>query len=549
MTPSRRDFQSHAEYVSWAARVVAFAAPRPVGAALAPSDEAAAALAPLLFGVDPMANHLEIYAAPADVVVDPSLPRSYGPSLIEVRYPLATDAALRYAVSDTGDKTRPTFRMSKYLEAVDALAGDVSFRHCDSDARGLAIVTAGHYHCRALGRIDLDSDLLLRSYVTGAGHASLEVRTDALQVAASGEERLVMVCDTVMVCLNKETLRPTPKFVSGDGGALVLALAQVPPLAGATTTATADTAANAANAASKVENVENDVIDPIHDTEDRLDLAMVAERASLAAWHGDIRRKRLRRTMQLRLPLSLPPELSEMAALHEAHRRYTLDQGRPASSRPLPPRTVGQFTFRSSFVAFPEQRNVFGKVFGGFVAGQAANLATYAATFFVRGAPLVSLGVDEAVFLQPIAIGDMVTFTARVAHASHNTCRVFVTVEVRDPLDPGRLPKRSNRLIFVFANGDEAENATCSTASGGSGSGGGGVGGDASADEDAADTAEAQLSAKAPPPEVLSIGRVLPLTYSEGLMHFEASRRARVEGPGDVAARAIVRAATLDLRP
>lgn len=110
---------------------------------------------------------------------------------------------------------------------------------------------------------------------------------------------------------------------------------------------------------------------------------------------------------------------------------------------------------------------------------------------FARGGPVEPLGIDEAVFLQPISIGDLVTFTARLVHATEHTCRVFVTCEVRNAADPGRLPLRSNRLIFPFA-------------------------------------------AKSPP------GAVVPRAYSEMLMHIEAKRRWEAEGPDEEWARAVL---------
>ena len=151
----------------------------------------------------------------------------------------------------------------------------------------------------------------------------------------------------------------------------------------------------------------------------------------------------------------------------------------------------GELTFRSSYVIFPERRNVHGKLFGGFVMAQAYNLALYTSKVFARGGAVEPLGIDEAVFLQPISIGDLVTFTARLVHATQHTCRVFVTVEVRDAADPGRLPLRSNRLIFPFA-------------------------------------------AKSPP------GAVLPNTYREMLMHIEAERRWEAEGPTEEWAQAVL---------
>jgi acyl-CoA hydrolase len=113
------------------------------------------------------------------------------------------------------------------------------------------------------------------------------------------------------------------------------------------------------------------------------------------------------------------------------------------------------------------------------------SLAQYTATFFAMGNPIVPLGIDEAIFLQPVALGDMVTFTARLVHATATTCRVNVTVEVRDPAAPSQVPVRSNRLVFVF-------------------------GGDFS-----------------------NRPEVIPETYQEILMHVDAQRRHVVEGPWD----------------
>jgi len=120
---------------------------------------------------------------------------------------------------------------------------------------------------------------------------------------------------------------------------------------------------------------------------------------------------------------------------------------------------------------------------------QGHSLAQYAADFFLHSTKqarqdsrAIPLGLDEAIFLQPVNIGDHVTFTARVVHSTKYTCRVVVIVEVRSPSKRHERPLRSNRLSFVFgANGF-------------------------------------------PSP-------LTPDTYTEILMHFDAERRSNVEGP------------------
>lgn len=105
--------------------------------------------------------------------------------------------------------------------------------------------------------------------------------------------------------------------------------------------------------------------------------------------------------------------------------------------------------------------------------------------FLAKGNPIFPLGIDEAIFMQPIAIGDMVTFCARIVHSTAHTCRVLVTVEVRDPADRNRVPKRSNRLMFLFASDHFPSHP------------------------------------------------IVPETYREILMHIDAKRRYLEEGPTD----------------
>ncbi len=54
----------------------------------------------------------------------------------------------------------------------------------------------------------------------------------------------------------------------------------------------------------------------------------------------------------------------------------------------------------------------------------------------------MTAGIDEAVFVQPVEMGDMVRFTARVVHTGEDGIfRVFVTMDVIEPTDPDRLPQ------------------------------------------------------------------------------------------------------------
>ena len=418
-----RAFQTRAEHKAYLDAVRRSALARPDDARRA--DEPAKA-APFLHSVDPMASHLQLWTAPRGAA------GTAAASMIEAVYPLSTDEPLRHSVRDVGKQGYSPFRLGKFFEAVDALTADVAYAHTDGENQGLALVTASHSHSRKLERTAIARDLSLRCYVTRTGSASLEVRTDAVQVDEAGVEVLVNSCATTMVAVDGATGKP--------------AKGAVPPLG-------APDAADASN---------------------------FELRSELAATHAAIRRRRAGGSMLLRDGRSHPPRPEEMEAVHELEREAL--RAREAGDRPV--KSIGaSATFRSSFVVFPEQRNVHGKLFGGFVMEQAFTLASYAARFFAGGAPVVPLGIDDATFNSPVSIGDCVTFTARVVHRTAETCRVNVSVEIRDPAAAHLAPKKSNRAVFVFA----ARSRTL----------------------------------------------LVPESYSEVLMHVDAARFSASEGPDD----------------
>ena len=428
-----RGFQSRAEHTAWAREVVRTRMLRPEGMGSVGSDAV-----PFLVDTSSGAfliDHLKIEAMPASSRLD-ATPAA---ASIQATWPITSNSLVADQVSDfcqTDYKTSwaRTFRLARFYEALDALTADVAYTYTDGLDKGLVLVTGGHYHSLKLRRTMPTADVTLRSYVTSAGGgASMEVRTDLVQTdPATGEEVLIQCCHTAMVALDKESRRPAkdavPTLVIGDGD------------------------------------------------------AAAAARLVLAARHKEYRKKQNQEAINLRAPISSPPTPSEMSGIHELWRSATAlaEQRGPRVEKP---ETIAHHTHHKAVIVYPESRNLAGNTFGGFVMAQAHDLAHYAARFFVRGAPLAPFGLDEAVFHQPVAIGDMASFTAKVVHCGDDgVFRVFVTLGIVDPHDPERAPQRTNRLLFIFATSP-----------------------------DAAPT-------------------LLPTTYSEILMHTEGARRHEVEG-------------------
>mmetsp|Transcript_15983 Transcript_15983/g.24006 ORF Transcript_15983/g.24006 Transcript_15983/m.24006 type:complete len:577 (+) Transcript_15983:21-1751(+) len=462
--------------------------------------------APFLYSVSPISDRLLLYAHDHDDkdkeeskicnnisndnnpnVGDSSSGKTPFSSMLECIYPLSESRLsekhqhgnfnrrdldiLRASVADLGAWS--SFRLSKFYSDVDALTADVAYRHASSSTgtNDVSFVTAGHYHSRKIHRTDLTKDVILRCYPTHTGQASLEIRTDALQIDDNGNEVLVNVCFTSMVAVDKETLRPKKGFI--------------PPLKYPIA---------------------------IHGGNQEMEMELERQqiRSEMAQQHARIRKNRVASSMQLRGPSSSPPTQGEMAEIHNIHQRTLLEHDIPH---------VRQHTYRSSVVVYPERRNVHGKMFGGFVMEHSHTLAQYAADFYLHHNDnckqnedeclkddilqtndgeltdskgklerAIPLGLDEAIFLQPVSIGDHVTFTARVVHSTRNTCRVVVVVEVREPSNRHSPPLRSNRLSFLFGGSGFPNCSSCG-------------------------------------------GGIVPDSYSEILMHVDAKRRVAVEGP------------------
>jgi acyl-CoA hydrolase len=225
--------------------------------------------------------------------------------------------------------------LSKFFEAVDALTGDVAYRHTNGNERNLALVTAGHYHSRKLKGTDLNRDTLLRCYLTACGTTSLEVRTDALQLdPITGEEQLINVCHTTMVALDKNTMRP----MKGGGAVPPLALENDLDFFPPKQLQQQQQLQGGGGAAAGGEGEGIAAAGDGGDVEGgggwggggRFSLLTASERqlerSLLAEWHSLIRKERSASSMSTRGKRSVPPSPGEAAVLHDMFKRAVAEQ-------------------------------------------------------------------------------------------------------------------------------------------------------------------------------------------------------------------------------
>jgi acyl-coenzyme A thioesterase 9 len=171
-------------------------------------------------------------------------------------------------------------------------------------------------------------------------------------------------------------------------------------------------------------------------------------------------------------------------ATREAKRRFAADamaRARALLELPAlaPPDVVAVDATRcdNTFVAQPQQRNLSGRIFGGFLLRRAFELA-FATTYVFGGARPHFKQVSDMNFLRPVDVGDLLRFRARVLNArnpgeeepaggdlSTRLDRPCVDVEVEALVTKpeANFAEVSNTFMFKFWVGAAGEGRTVKT--------------------------------------------------------------------------------------
>ncbi|KNE61261.1 hypothetical protein AMAG_07004 [Allomyces macrogynus ATCC 38327] len=284
-------------------------------------------------------------------------------------------------------------RIAKLLEDLDALAGSISYTHCDDgtpETPPLTIVTASVDRIDLLRPASLDRDMQVSGMVTYVGSSSMEitVNVEALDPDSQATADPILKAKFTMVARDPLTNKAV----------------QVNPL----------------------------VLDT--DEERRL-YSMGAELRS---------RKKLAATTSL---FKQPPTPEERLVIHDLwlqSRQYS------ATNPPANIKWLGETTLQSAHLMQPQDRNIHGNVFGGILMKQAFELAFLAASVYSRGHPRF-LAMDDITFRKPVPIGSILHFTAKVVYSRARSFQVQVTADVVDPATGQR--DTTNTFMLTFGAG------------------------------------------------------------------------------------------------
>ncbi|XP_026423318.1 acyl-coenzyme A thioesterase 9, mitochondrial-like isoform X3 [Papaver somniferum] len=288
-------------------------------------------------------------------------------------------------------------RFGKLLEDLDALAGTISFKHCsdeDSTTRPLLLVTASVDKMVLRKPLRVDADLRIAGAVTWVGRSSIEIQlevTQPSQDSSRASEDVALTANFTFVARDSKTNKSAPV---------------------------------------------NRVL-PESEQE-----KMLWEEAEAR----DKTRKRKRGEKKIDIENGEDKRLKALLA----EGRIFCDMPALANRDSI---LLKDTCLEYSLICQPQQRNIHGRIFGGFLMHRAFELA-YSTAYAFAGLVPCFLEVDHVDFLRPVDVGDFLRFKSCVLYTElDNPLQPLINIEVvahvtRPEL---RTSEVSNTFHFTFS--------------------------------------------------------------------------------------------------
>ncbi|RAL47794.1 unnamed protein product [Cuscuta campestris] len=326
------------------------------------------------------------------------LTRTPSQSRTTILYNFSTDYILREQYRDPWNEVR----IGKLLEDLDALAGTISVKHCsdeDSTTRPLYLVTASVDKMVIKKPISVDIDLKMVGAVIWVGHSSIEIQLDVIQPSngRTGPPERALTANFIFVARDYKTKKAAPV----------------------------------------------NRLSPETDEEKNLyEAAEGRNRLRKRKIVGDKREVENGGENRLESLLAEGRILCDMPALADRNSILLRDT-----------------RLENSLICQPQQRNIHGRIFGGFLMHRAFELAFSTAYAFAGMMPYF-MEVDHVDFLRPVDVGDFLRFKSCVLYTEYeHTDQPLINVEVVAHVTRPELRSSevSNKFYFTFTVRPEAK--------------------------------------------------------------------------------------------
>ncbi|MCP9263969.1 Acyl-coenzyme A thioesterase 9, mitochondrial [Dirofilaria immitis] len=145
--------------------------------------------------------------------------------------------------------------------------------------------------------------------------------------------------------------------------------------------------------------------------------------------------QRLRKLNEECSLLKIPPNESEIKILHDIFKRTKSK----SHSRflPLNHAWIHDARLSDTIVCYPVKRNIYGKIFGGFLMRKAVELAWSNASLF-SGNRCRICGVDDIMFRKSVDVGSILLLSSQVCYSTDHYMELLVDAEVLDVVTGNR---------------------------------------------------------------------------------------------------------------
>lgn len=159
--------------------------------------------------------------------------------------------------------------------------------------------------------------------------------------------------------------------------------------------------------------------------------------------------QRLRKLNEECSLLKRPPNESEIKILHDIFKKNIQSGSQKSHSRILPLNHVWihDAHLSDTIVCFPIKRNIYGKIFGGFLMRKALELAWSNASLF-SGNRCRICGVDDIMFRKSVDVGSILLLSSQVCYSTDHYMEVLVDAEVLDVVTGNR--ELTNTFYLTF---------------------------------------------------------------------------------------------------
>ncbi|GAV67126.1 hypothetical protein CFOL_v3_10635 [Cephalotus follicularis] len=262
-------------------------------------------------------------------------------------------------------------RTGKLVEDLDALAGTVSFKHCCSDdgtTRPLLLVTASVDRMVLKKPISVDIDLKITGAVTWVGRSSMEIQIEVTQSTKDLSDSVALVANFTFVARDSKTGKSAPV----------------------------------------------NQISPETDQEKLL-------------WEQAEERNKMRKEKKAELKRNAGNDDGERLNALLAEGRIFCDMPALADRDSI---LIGDTCHENSLICQPQQRNIHGRIFGGFLMRKAFELA-FSTTYAFAGAAPRFVEVDHVDFFKPVDVGNFLRLKSCVLYTElDNPVEPLINVEV-----------------------------------------------------------------------------------------------------------------------